>query len=85
MAKRITENGKSGFVFFDEVWDAWGWSTTDVAANGPFDTAEAAEEALREELGSERKTKLPVGTAPVEVDIASRAAQYFYERSNARG
>jgi hypothetical protein len=40
---------RSGVVFFDDFWDAYGWRTCDFT-NGPFDTQDEAEEALRDEL-----------------------------------
>ena len=48
--KTVTVAEKSGVVFFDDDWDAYGWKTEDFT-NGPYDTAEEAEDALREELG----------------------------------
>lgn len=50
MIKTVTVDDKSGSVFFDEGWDAYGWKTEGFT-NGPYDTAEDAEEALLEELG----------------------------------
>lgn len=49
--KTITVGDQTGAVFFDDEWDAYGWKTEDFT-NGPYDTAEEAEEALREELGA---------------------------------
>jgi hypothetical protein len=55
----VTVGEKTGTVFFDDEWDAYGWQTEDWrgplglhagTTNGPFETAEEAEEAIREEL-----------------------------------
>lgn len=41
----------SGTVFFDDGWEAFGWKTESVT-NGPYDTADEAEQALRDELAA---------------------------------
>lgn len=45
----VEVDGRSGDVFFDDDWDAYGWKTSDFC-NGPFSTPEEAREALLEEL-----------------------------------
>jgi len=48
---KVAQDGEVfGRVFWDEGWAAFGWGTPDVPGNGPFDTAEAAGEALADEL-----------------------------------
>lgn len=49
--KTMIVAGKIGTVFFDDEWDAYGWKTEDFT-NGPYDTFEDAEKALREELNA---------------------------------
>jgi hypothetical protein len=50
--KTVTCGETGGIVFFDDEWDAYGWKTEDFT-NGPYDSAEEAEEALRDELSAD--------------------------------
>ncbi|MGE0854252.1 MAG: hypothetical protein AB7O44_32380 [Hyphomicrobiaceae bacterium] len=64
--KTVTCGDASGIVFFDDEWDAYGWKTGDFT-NGPFDSADAAESALRDELEGE-----PQKLAVLSPEVAAR-------------